>query len=289
MKRRLIAAMCLVAVALAPSCSRDGAPNSLFDTAGYHVSGDTVYYLNAFPGSAFQIDGADPASFEAFNSTYARDNTRVYVNGVALPDADAASFELLDRPGFAKDRSHVYQHDRTISSDPAHFEILAAELTKDSSAVYWADGSVLSDDPAHFEIIADNNHYLYSKDSHTVHVNGNAITGAEPESFRVLAGGYSRDDNQVFYFTGPIADAETKTFAPLEGPYAADAKGVYWMGNTIAGADPSTFRVLNANFECSADARRAYYRQTVITDADPQAFPAGRDVTGCSATTISFA
>jgi hypothetical protein len=41
-------------------------PNSLFDAAGYHVTDDTVYYLNAFPGKAFQIDGADVADPRSF-------------------------------------------------------------------------------------------------------------------------------------------------------------------------------------------------------------------------------
>ena len=53
--RRSIAAFCLVAVALLPACSRDKAPNSLFDAAGYHVRGDEVYYLSA----------TDPASADA--------------------------------------------------------------------------------------------------------------------------------------------------------------------------------------------------------------------------------
>ena len=57
---RLLAA-CLALLALLPACSRSGPPNSLFDAAGYHVKDDKVYYLNAFPGKAFQIDGADAA------------------------------------------------------------------------------------------------------------------------------------------------------------------------------------------------------------------------------------
>jgi DKNYY family len=73
--RRSIAALCLVAVALSPACSRNKPPNSLFDGAGYHVRGDTVYYLAAFPGRASEITGADPASFKAFDTTYAKDKS----------------------------------------------------------------------------------------------------------------------------------------------------------------------------------------------------------------------
>jgi hypothetical protein len=147
--RRLIAAISLFAVAILPGCTADAPPSSLFTAGGYHVRGDKVYYLHAFPGDAFEIDGADPASFQVFDQTYARDRSTVYVDGRPLPDADAASFEVLDRPNFARDARHVYQRDRRVSDDPAHFELLDGELSKDSTAVYWSDGEVLSDDPGH--------------------------------------------------------------------------------------------------------------------------------------------
>jgi DKNYY family len=287
--RRLIAAVCLAVVAALPACSRDKAPNSMFDAAGYHVRGDKVYYLNAFPGKAFEINSADPGSFKAFDTTYARDRSSVYYNGHAVSGADASSFEVLDRPGFAKDRDHVYQLDRPISGDPAHFELLDGGLSKDGTAVYWTDGSVLSDDPAHFAVVSNNDHYVFTKDSRTVQANGNPIADADPATFRVLQGAYGQDDKHIFYFTGQIPDADAVTFRALEGPYAIDARHVYWMGKTIDGADPATFRVLNAAFECSADQQHAYYRQSVIANTDPRTFPPGRAVTNCDETSVSFA
>jgi hypothetical protein len=261
----------------------------LFDAAGYHVKNDKVYYLNAFPGKAFEISGADAGSFTAFDTTYARDKSNVYINGKPLRGADAASFEVLPRPGFAKDRQHVYQQDRPISDDPGHFELLDGELAKDSGAVYWSDGSVLSYDPAHFVIMASADHYLFAKDSRNVFVNGKPIPGADPASFTVLAGAYAHDNHHVYYFTDQIEGAEETSFRFLDGPYASDSGRVYWMGKPIAGADPATFRVLNADFECSADQKNAYYRQVVIANADPGAFPPGKAVINCSETSISFA
>ncbi|OBA91969.1 hypothetical protein A5662_21575 [Mycobacteriaceae bacterium 1482268.1] len=289
MQRTSAAALCLLAAAILVACTRNGPPNSLFESAGYHIRGGTVYYLNAFPGKAFEIDGADAATFTALDNTYGRDRSTVFVNGHRLPNADAASFELLGRPGFAKDRDHVYHRDHPISDDPAHFALLEGELAKDSHSVYWSDGSVLSDDPAHFAVISDADHYLFTKDGRTVHVNGNPIDDADAGTFQVLQGAYARDKNRVFYFHQAIADADPSSFQTLDGPYARDATHVYWMGKVIAGADPATFRVLNADFECSADAQRAYHQQSVIAGADPQTFPSDRPVTNCSATSISFA
>jgi hypothetical protein len=286
---RCIAALCVVVMALVPACSRNKPPDSLFDTAGYHVRGDRVYYLNAFPGNAFQIVGADAASFHDFDPTYARDKTTVYFDGQPIPDADASSFQVLDRPGFAKDRKHVFALDRVISDDPAHFELLDASMSKDAAHIYWSDGTVLSDDPAHFVIVSNTEHYLFTKDGRTVHVNGNPIAGADPATFRVLGGAYSQDRQRIYYFTESVADVDAASFRALEGPYAVDARRAYWMGQAIGGANPATFHVLNAAFECSADAEHAYYRQSVIPRIDPHSFPRGRDVTGCTETSISFA
>ena len=271
------------------ACSRNKPPNSLFDSAGYHVRGDKVYYLAAFPGAASEVGGVDVASFEVFDRTYARDKSAVYYDGRPISGADPASFEMLDRPGFFKDRAHVYQRDHPISDDPAHFALLDGELAKDSTAVYWSDGSLLSDDPEYFAIVSNKDHYLFTKDGRTVHVNGNPIAGADPATFRVLAGAYAQDAGHVFYFADQILDADASSFRPLDGPYAGDALRVYWMGKPIDGGDPGTFRVLNADFECSTDQQRAYYRDTVIADADPDAFPPGRAVSGCDETSITFA
>ena len=286
--RKVLIALCVVALTLFPGCSRNRTPNSLFDAAGYHVTDDAVFYLNAFPGKAFQVDGADVASFQVFDRSYARDAANVYLDGAVLTGADTATFQPLERPGFAKDAHHVYQRDVAISSDPAHFELLDGGMTKDGAAVYWSDGSVLSHDPAHFEIISNVDHYLFTKDANTVHVNGTPIGQADPAAFRVLAGAYATDGRRFFYFTAPIPNAGA-TFRPLQGPYAGDAERVYWMGKPIDGADPTTFRVLNADFECSADALHAYYRRAVIAGADPRSFPQGRAATGCSETSITFA
>lgn len=62
--RRPVAAACAVTLGLiVAACGSGKPPHSLFDAAGYHVRDDTVFYLEAFPGEAVEIAGADPASF----------------------------------------------------------------------------------------------------------------------------------------------------------------------------------------------------------------------------------
>lgn len=285
MRRVLALVMVLISV-MSAGCG--GEPNSLFDAAGYHLRDGRVYYLNTFPGKAFDVSGADADSFEVLDGGFARDRGAVYLDGRALPDADPASFELLDRAGYAKDARQVYARDRVISSDPEHFELLGGDLSRDRAAVYWPDGSVLSDDPEHFEIISNAERYLFTRDKKRVHVNGNPIAGADPQSYRVLGEAYGTDRDGAFYFDGPIADADFASLRHLEGAYAVDVRRAYWMGKEIRGATPAGFRVLNAAFECSADGDEAFYRDGVIADVDPRSFPAGAGVTGCSATGIAF-
>src|SRR5215213_981625 len=131
MQRKSTAVLCLGLAAILLACSRNGPPNSLFEIAGYHVRDNKVYYLAAFPGEAVEISDADPTTFRALDSTYGVDSSHVLVNGMVLSDAGAASFELLDRSGLAKDHDHVYQRDHVLSDDPAHFELLDGELAKD--------------------------------------------------------------------------------------------------------------------------------------------------------------
>jgi hypothetical protein len=136
---------------------------------------------------------------------------------------------VLNRSGFAKDRNHVYQLGRPISDDPAHFELIDGGLSKDTAAVYWTDGSVLSDDPAHFAIVSNNDHYLYTKDSHSIHVNGNPIPDADPATFQVLQGAYAQDGRSSVQRT----------------PRA------YYRQTVIAGADPRTFPSGRAVTNCT--------------------------------------
>ena len=154
------------------------------------------------------IRSSDAASFKAFDTTYAKDKSNAYFDGQPIPAADATTFAVLDRGGFAKDRNHVYQLDRSISDDPAHFELPDGGLSKDSTAVYWTDGGVLSDDPAHFAIVSNNDHYLFTKDSRTVHVNGKPIADADPATFRVLQGAYAQDARTNYH---PASTSSTRS------------------------------------------------------------------------------
>lgn len=287
MVRNGFAAVCTLLLAAVPACStrvvggyfeRDGKEywTGGIDSTPHEVVGaepGTFHPLDRdyardnsrayFDG--YQMRGADASSLETLTGAYARDRYRAYFRGTPLIDADNSSFSVLDG-GFAKDRSRVWKGDRQISADPAHFELLDhAGGAKDSTAVYCPpDATVVSKDPAHFVILPG--------------------SGSDVQAF-------TKDSQSVYYMCKPIPGADVPTFAPLADVYgyARDAHRAYWLSTPIAGADPNTLRVLNNDAHCAADQHHAYHMDSVIPNADPTKFPAGKAVTGCSDTGITFA
>jgi hypothetical protein len=265
---------------------QDRPPSRLSDS-GYHLRRSKVFFYPGFGlSSPFEIIGADRASFEVLDHSYARDDSRVYLDGVAIPAADPSTFKLLSPP-FALDARHVYVNHNIFSDDPLHFEQVQGNISRDSQYIYWST-SVVSDDPTHLSVFQSSGYYTFFKDSRVVFVNGNPIARADPTSFAVLADAYSRDAAHVYYFDEMILDADASTFQILESPYARDADSVFWMAHLIADASVGTFEVLNADFECSADAHYAFYQDQIIKDFDPATIPVAAQVTGCSSTDVHF-
>jgi hypothetical protein len=258
--RRLIATLCIVVLAIVPACSRQA--KELL--GGYYVEGDKVYWYGGVDSSVRrqEVVGADTASFTSIDNFYARDKSHVYQGGTVLTGADPASFQLLE--GFTKDRSHVWDGDIVISTDPANFEAFDGGGAKDGTAVYCNNGAVLSPDPTHFVI-------LQFEDK------GSILS-------------FSKDSRAVYYGCGPIAGADPATFRRLDnyGGYASDDQRVYWLPEPVPGADLATFHVLNSNDHCAADQEHAYKRNLVIPNLIPAHFPPGQPVTSCSETDVTF-
>jgi hypothetical protein len=258
--RRLITTLCIVALITVPACTQQ-AKEVL---GGYYVEGDKVFWYGGIDSSTRrqEVADADADSFKSIDNYYATDKSHVFQGGTVLAGADPASFQKLD--GFTKDRSHVWQGDIVISTDPANFEVFDGGGAKDSTAVYCNNGSLLSSDPTHFEILQFENRgsiLSFSKDSRAVYYGCDPIDGADPATFRRL-------DNY--------------------GGYASDDRRVYWLSQPITDADPRTFRVLNSNDHCAADQQHAYKRELVIPNLDPAHFPPGQPVTRCSETDVTF-
>ena len=79
-------------------------------SGGYAIDAAQVYYRG-------ELLTREVASFTLLNGGYAKSATRVYFMGKRIPDADAASFETLERDtgtADAKDRNAQYRHGERV-------------------------------------------------------------------------------------------------------------------------------------------------------------------------------
>lgn len=166
-------------------------------------------------------EGLDVASFKPLSEEYARDKERVYYKVISpgeflvivLPDADPASFDVLAF-NLARDRSHVWFYERIQpGADPSKVELV------DGGLVY--------------------------KDHDSVHYGHEEIGGADPASFRHLASGYYADRNRIYWGPTPVPDADLATFEVLGDSFVAkDKDTAYRSGERLPGFDVATLELI---------------------------------------------
>ena len=131
---------------------------------------------------------------------------------------------------------HVYLYDSIINdADPASFEVLKYEYSKDKKHIYFGTKTFHTADPATFKVLE----HGYSKDKDNVYYDyytGKTIPGADPVTFAVFDLEITKDKNTVYQFY------ELKEIKRLE---KADAKSFIKCG--------IFYRDKNYLFNCSGD------------------------------------
>ena len=247
---------------------------------------------------------ADPESFVALGSGFARDRTHVWFRGseiagvdaaafVALPceyghdgvrlvhrdqvfEGDARSFEVLGESGhvpFARDRERVYCYGNVLEgADAGSFAILGAGLEADRHGA-WAQLERITVDRETLRVLdAD-----YACDRERARFRGQPLVGPLAGPFVVLGHGYASDGARVFCH-GLVQDYGPEGLRVLGPSYAvAGGKVMYWNGE-VAEADPATWQYLGYGF--GKDARHVYFDGYVLEDADPATFVLEHHVEG---------
>jgi DKNYY family len=255
--RTAIAALCVGAAATLAACSNE-------IIGGYFQRDGREYWSGGIDGSTSEVVGADTGSFHAFGMDYARDKAHVYFDGRPVDGADVSSFDDLTGD-YARDKSRIYYRGAQLAdADRATFSVLDGGYAKDVSHV-WHHDKVISSDPAHFRTLDNGGG---AKDTMSVFC---------PPDATVMS-----NDAEHFVILG------TSRSAGVTG-YTKDSHAVYFNCQPISGADPNSFHLLYEYGNCAADERHAYYLGLVIPNVDPRGFPAGKAVTGCTDTAVSFA
>jgi len=200
-----------------------------------------VYFIidgNSFEGSVEHMN-VDIASFEVFDSLYAKDKNNVYFYNHRIPGADPLTIKRI-KPEFtkgelrdahlAKDKNNVYvgqcvlsdidfdDIEYVIAKDPFYkdgrFSVI---YVKDKNNVYPVWGEEFSNkcsqaikyaDSETFEVLGENR---YAKDKQRVYFRNRVVHGADPETFVNFYATYAKDKNGV-YCRGEILEIDSKTF-----------------------------------------------------------------------------
>lgn len=253
------------------------------------------------------VPGADVATFQIYNSDFAKDKNAVYsicrgeeCDFGPLPTIDAASFAMFstDGYGYAKDKNRYYfagHHGLSPvpTTSTSTFVIIDNCFAKDAAGVY---SGITRMEEADLETFAPFKGYdcLYAKDARHVFINGSVVPELDPKTFMPIDTLYAKDSKKVYMNQKQIISdsednfvtgADPATFIVLQEPsasggtylgteslYAKDARHVYFGGDVITGADPKTFQVVTARF--GKDAQHVYLMTEVVPEADATTFVA---------------
>jgi len=159
-------------------------------------------------------------------------------------DVHAASFVALSEE-YSKDKNTVYY--KWISpgrfwvveipdADPATFEVLDFNLAKDANRVWRTDVPIKGADAATAQVV--NPGWVW-KDRRRVYYQFTPLAGVDPGTFRHLNQAFYRDAKHVYWSTTRLDGADVNTFRTFGNdiPYAADARHVWFGDSQIPGIE----------------------------------------------------
>jgi hypothetical protein len=190
---------------LNPSLDICDNPNPDTFENGYTLCDGKIHYVTVSMGSKYHL------------------STRV--NSV-LEDADVASFKILKNKfpeenlpllADAKDRNNIYRGVSIVfpEADAPSFELLQRPYSKGKNRVFYFYDEIENADPNSFEILTNG----YSKDRFNVYYLGEAVKYAKASSFKVVGKRSGKDDIRVFYENKLISGADPLTFEHISPSY----------------------------------------------------------------------
>jgi DKNYY family len=216
------------------------------------------------------VAGADTASFQALNATFARDHKTGYYRGVAIPDSEGESFQALSEND-ARDSRTVWYAD-TYRKGQEYWTIKHQRV----SVVAGADA-------ASYRHLGED----YTVDRHRAYYTGLPFAVRDAASFEVLGSGYTRDRLRGYFERQEIAGSDGARMVLLdihESRHAQDGQRVYYadielgdpkrraypLVRVLTGASPATTQALGRGY--AIDGTRLFHRGLPLKDADAASF-----------------
>ncbi len=170
-----------------------------------------------------KIEGADPATYEAIDYLWAKDDENFFYRQQKVP-VDYNSFETLGE-SFSRDKDSIYYHAlsnfKSISADIGSFKILHERYyAMDRNTVFV-------------------NHYTGNEeDTHVI-----PIPIAPGETVRLLNEAYVQIGARIFYGAEPV-DLDASTTEIIGTYYIKDHKKVFYQDQWLQDADPQSFSTI---------------------------------------------
>jgi len=224
----------------------------------YYLQDDKVIYVldgNFFQIGGKDIEGADPATFDVIDQSYAKDINNIYYNGKPVAGANPSSVTLV-ASGLMSE--------------------LVSELNENSanSGYLISDGKVFcygevieGADPTSFSYLLGS--YAMDKDYLYYYIDIKIPRKATPTAMPNANAGYIRHGEQVIYH-GVVISNEANSFEIVNDEYAKDAVNVYSHGVIVEGMVSDGFTVISPYYR--KDKNQAYYFNTPISESDSDTF-----------------
>jgi hypothetical protein len=226
-----------------------------------------------YRGTAFTPQ--HPASFEALDERFARDQLRGYCRGALIADSDGASFSVVSETE-ARDRLRVYHCD-TYRKAQEYWSIQHLRIVPIAGA-----------DAATYVSLGKG----YARDKARVYADGIPFQVRDPASFEPLDGDFARDAERGYYARQEIPGSHGPSFETIDTrdvAYARDRANAYYgydgyrdnaamdtpgrprqVVRTLRGAEPAALRVLGRDYV--ADTRHVWHQGQIVAGADPSSF-----------------
>ncbi|MFW5750756.1 MAG: DKNYY domain-containing protein [Planctomycetota bacterium] len=167
------------------------------DPASFQVLDDRIAIDDRHFYHYGEAQACDRASFTIVDAFFCKDRTRVWFGSEPQPGIDAPSFTRMT-PFYYVDRHRVYERETPLPVAPEHATFPHAAYLVASQAVYFLASPLPGADPASFEVLANN----FSKDAGHVYFRDQVIDGADASTFTVTNYLEACDRHRVYSIRG---------------------------------------------------------------------------------------
>ncbi len=250
----------------------------------YYLQDDKVIYVlngNFFQVGGTDVEGADPATFDVIDQSYAKDINNIYYNGKPVAGADPSSVTLVpsglasehisessensDNSGYLISDGKVFCYGEIIDgADSTSFSYLLGSYAMDKDYLYYYIDIKIP--LTAIPVVMPNASESYIRHAGQVIFQGEVISN-EANDFKIINDEYAIDASHVYshgkIVEGMIADG----FTVISPYYRKDKNQVYYFNTPIPESDPGTFKVLNDAI--SKDKKYLYYDGHIVENRKP--------------------